>query len=125
MNRYGKQAMEHWSQVAPQRYSEIPDPIQFFSALGDQVQERILDLAQELTEPDQPGEDSAHKAGRINNARNRAQEIVLAEMVWIEPEPGADSDPDEDQPLPADQTYLATLRQLADQEQAELDSHAS
>lgn len=121
MNKYGKQAMDHWKSAAPQRYSQIENPTQFFFDLGQQVETQVLDLAEQLTAPDQPGEDSSEKAGRINAARNQAAEIVMADLVWIEAE--ADLEDDElDQPIPADTIYLASLRQMQEQENEELDN---
>ena len=71
MNKYGKQAMDHWKSAAPQRYSQIENPTQFFSDLGQQVETQVLDLAEQLTAPDQPGEDSSEKSGRAIALRQR------------------------------------------------------
>jgi len=44
---------------------------------------------------DQPGQGYLGKAGRLGQARRQAEEIVLAEMVLLEPEPGAEDEPED------------------------------
>ena len=39
-----------------------------------------------------PGEGYLDRVGRLGQARRQAEEIVLAEMILLEPEPGADED---------------------------------
>ena len=94
MNEYGQMAHDHWQQWLPQRYSQIEDPNSFFSTLGDQVATRIADLTLDLAGEDPPGETFMNKLGRLNNAAQRAREMVLPEMVLLEPET------DEDDPEP-------------------------
>ncbi len=92
MNRYGLMAQQHWARWLPARYATIEDPDSFFSDLGTQVAERIDTLALQLAGDDQPGEGYLGKAGRLGQARLQAEEIVLADMVLLEPEPGTDED---------------------------------
>ena len=89
MNRYGLMAQRHWAQWRPTRYGAIEDPDSFFSDLGNQIADRIDILALQLAGDDQPGEGYLGKAGRLGQARRQAEEIVLAEMVLLDPEPGA------------------------------------
>ena len=49
--------------------------------------ERIDKLALRLAGNDVPGEGYLGKAGRLGQARYQAEEIVLAEMVLLDPEP--------------------------------------
>ncbi|SDT36661.1 TnpV protein [Jiangella sp. DSM 45060] len=84
MNRYGRLAMEHWQQVAPQRVAELEDPTAFFSTLGQQVEGRVQELQDQLAGPDVPGEDYLAKVGRLNMTRLQAEEMALAELVWLE-----------------------------------------
>ena len=93
MNRYGVMAQKHWMRWLPSRYSQIKDPDSFFSDLGIQAAERIDSLSMELAGDDQRGEGYLGKAGRLGQARHQAEEIVLAELVLLDPEPGADKDP--------------------------------
>lgn len=88
MNSYGRLAMSHWQQTDPARYAQIPDPEEFFSTLGEQVEAEIQELEIGLAGPDTPNEGYLEKAGRLQMARLAAEERVLAEMVLIpEPEP--------------------------------------
>lgn len=95
MNRYGVMAQEHWARWLPARYATISHPGSFFADLGTQVEHRIGSLAAELAGDDPPGEDDLAKAGRLGEARHRAEQIVLAEEVLLDPEPGADGDEDD------------------------------
>lgn len=40
MNRYGRLARDHWKSTDPSRYSQIQDPHEFFSDLGETVESR-------------------------------------------------------------------------------------
>jgi hypothetical protein len=93
MNRYGLMAQKHWARWLPARYAQIEDPDSFFSDLGRLTAERIDSLALDLAGDDQPGEGYLGKAGRLGQARHQAEEIVLADLILLEPEPGADEEP--------------------------------
>ena len=95
VNHYGEMAQQHWARWLPGRYAAIEDPDSFFSDLGNRAEERIDGLAQDLAGDDPPGEGYLAKAGRLGEARHRAEQIVLTEMILLEPEPGA-SDEAED-----------------------------
>ncbi len=97
MNRYGEMARRHWARWLPGRYAAIEDPEAFFSDLGHEAGERLSALACELAGDDQPGEGYLGKAGRLGEARHRAEQIVLAEMILLEPEPGTEEGPGQDE----------------------------
>lgn len=86
MNRYGHQAQEHWRTHLPVQYAAIPDPETHFSTLGEEAAQQIEDLSEKLAGPDQPGESYLDKLGRLNMARQQAEEIVLGEQVLAAPE---------------------------------------
>lgn len=110
MNRYGVIAREHWARWLPRRSAAIEDPDSFFSDLGSQAEARIDSLAAGLAGDDQPGEGFLGKAGRLGEARHRAEQIVLAEDILLPPEPGADPDEEEaDRPEPGPPWGLAVL----------------
>jgi hypothetical protein len=94
MNEYGRMALDHWRRWLPERYSQIEDANSFFSTLGDEVATRIAGLTLELAGEDPPGETFMDKLGRLNNAAQRAREMVLPQMVLLDPET------DEDGPQP-------------------------
>ena len=102
MNRYGLMAQNHWARWLPARYAQIEDPGSFFTDLGAQAAERIDSLALKLAGDDQPGEGYLGKAGRLGQARHQAEEIILAEMILLEPEPGADEEPQDPNDLETD-----------------------
>jgi len=95
MNDYGRRAMVHWRRWLPARYAAIQDPEVFFSTLGRQAENQVLDLAEQLEGPDLPGETYLEKVGRLNMARMQAEELVLREVILLEPEK-AETDDDED-----------------------------
>ena len=92
MNQYGEMARRHWARWLPNRYAAIENPETFFTSLGEEAAERITTLAWELAGDDIPGEGYLAKAGRLGEARHRAEQIVLSEMILLEPEPGAGED---------------------------------
>ena len=93
MNYYGEMAREHWARWLPNRYATIPNPDSFFSDLGSQAEARIDALADQLAGNDQPGEGYLSKAGRLGQARRQAEEIVLTELILLEPEQSMDQGP--------------------------------
>ena len=88
MNQYGEMARRHWVRWLPDRYAAIGNPATFFTGLGEEAAERITALAWELAGDDIPGEGYLAKAGRLGEARHRAEQIVLDEMILLPPEPG-------------------------------------
>ncbi len=96
MNQYATMAERHWRRWLPSRVAALKDPASFYSDLGQDVAERIEDLTADLAGDDPPGETYMEKVGRLNMARLRAEEMVLAETVLLPPEPGLEED---DKPL--------------------------
>lgn len=96
MDQYGEMARSHWARWLPRRFAAIEDPQSFFTELGEEAAERISDLAYQLAGEDQPGEGYLGKAGRLGEARHRAEQIVLAEMILLDPEPGTEETKAED-----------------------------
>jgi hypothetical protein len=96
MNKYGRLAMSHWQRVDPARYAEIPEPKEtFFQDLGEQAEREIQELEDAIAGSDPPGEEYLAKVGRLNAARQAAQERVLAELILIPyPDPTDPNDPE-------------------------------
>lgn len=88
MNRYGRQAHEHWAKWRPNQLSQIPDPDSFFTELGEAAETQIEALQIALAGDDPGGEDYLTKVGRLRMARFDAEGQVLREMVLLPPEPG-------------------------------------
>ena len=93
MNYYGEMAQQSLGEVAPAastRRSRIRTATS--RDLGSRVEARIDELADQLAGDAPPGEGYLARAGRIGQARRQAEEIVLTEMVLLEPEPGTDQE---------------------------------
>ena len=90
MNQYGQMARRHWARWLPGRFTAMENPEAFFTRLGDEAEQRITALAWELAGDDPPGEGYLDKAGRLGEARHRAEQIMLEEMILLPPEPGND-----------------------------------
>jgi hypothetical protein len=88
---YGAMARTYWQQHLPQRYAAIEDPDGFFDKLGAEVTREIGELSGQMTAeaPNPPGEDFLERVGRLNAVRKQAEEIVLADRVFLPPETGA------------------------------------
>ena len=81
MNKYGRQAQEAWKEASPTRYSQIQDPEDFFTRLGEEAQEQVDGLLLKIAGPDPQGETYLEKVGRLNAARNQAEEIVRYDLL--------------------------------------------
>ena len=94
MNEYGAMARDHYRRWRPAAYAEITDPESYFTDLGDRVAQEISRLWAELRARagNPPGEDYIARVGRLNALRKQAEEIVLADLVLLPPEPGASAD---------------------------------
>lgn len=88
MNRYGRLAQDHWTKWRPNQLRQIPDPEEYFTTLGEEVEQQVEELAATLAGDDPGGEDYLEKLGRLRMARLNAESQVLAEMVLLPPEPG-------------------------------------
>jgi len=106
MNSYGRMAYDHASQHQPKSFASMTDPVDHFSRLGVEVENRITTLRDELLGTLRPAESLEDYRQRGYQARRQAEEVVLAEMVWTEPEPT--THPDDDQVL-AYRSQLATV----------------
>ncbi|GAB7192794.1 hypothetical protein NUM3379_35030 [Kineococcus sp. NUM-3379] len=82
MNKYGRIAHEHWTKFRPQELAKIESPTDFFSTLGQQIEDQVVELTPTLAGADPAGEDYLQKVGRLNAARQQAEEQVLTDLVW-------------------------------------------
>ena len=109
MNTYGKFAQEAWKTTAPAEYALIPDPVQWFEALGEEAAQRVGELMMELAGPDRKGETYLEKVGRLNASKMQAEEIVRAEMLT--PDPSVQQEPEEDE----EETGVAQMLRVVEQ----------
>jgi hypothetical protein len=94
MNRYGQMALRHMEQFRPAQYRQIDNPGSYFDQVGREAAAQIDQLAESLAGPTPTGEGYLERTGRLTGARRQAEEIVLAELVYLPPEANPD-DPTE------------------------------
>ncbi|WP_328384360.1 hypothetical protein OHQ88_33400 (plasmid) [Micromonospora zamorensis] len=83
MNRYGAQAMTHWSETMPLRLSDLQDPEAFFTQLGEEVSQAIEELTRRLAGQQPEQETYLQRLQRLNTARQEAESQVIREMVLV------------------------------------------
>lgn len=106
MNRYGQMAYNHTRRHRPTVFASLSDPAAHFSRLGEEIAARISCLRDELLGKPRPGENPEDYRQRSYQARRQAEELVLAETVWLPPEDK--TGPEDDQTL-AYRSQLATI----------------
>ena len=122
MNTYGKFAQEAWKTTAPAEYALIPDPDQWFEALGEEAAQRVGELMMELAGPDPAGEAYLEKVGRLNASKMQAEEIVRAEMLT--PDPSVQQEPEEDEEESGVTQMLRVVEQINREDRAYWDEVA-
>ena len=93
MNQYGAMAMKHWAEFLPLRFRDLTDPERFFTTLGQQVEEEIAQREMELRHRITPTEDFLRTARAYSTCHLEAEQQVLREMVYVEPEVEEDDPP--------------------------------
>jgi hypothetical protein len=88
MNQHSEHAMDIMKKHDPQSYAQIDDPESYFSALGEDIQQQIWDLSDQLI-PNRGEEPPLEYVGLVNMAKFRARGQVYQEMNYasIPPEP--------------------------------------
>lgn len=92
MNRYGRMALDHWRTQRPLALDSLADPDRYFTGLGEQVETQVGDLRDQILGSQRPAEDLESYRLRSYQARRQAEEVVLADLVWTEPEAASDSE---------------------------------
>ena len=54
MNRYGRIAQRYWTTYLPSRVAALPNPVGFFADLGEEIEDMVLSLEDDLAGPDIP-----------------------------------------------------------------------
>ncbi len=103
MNTHGQHAMETMRNHDPETFRQIPNPEEYFSTLGDQIQEQIWETTEVLLPQRTADQTPMEFIGLSNMARFRAREIVYQELIYssLPPEPETmeevpETDEDED-----------------------------
>ncbi|MFB8241683.1 hypothetical protein ACFC58_34620 [Kitasatospora purpeofusca] len=113
INRYGAEARAYWRRWLSRRYAALPDPIAFFTALGEQVESQVGDLWDRYVVADTAPADETHegRVSRLAQLKARAEHEVLDETVRLEPEPEAGLE-HKDDGLESDEEYEARMAHL-------------
>jgi len=87
MDPFGRRAMDYVREHCPRQYAAIPDPVSFFSRLGDEMRAQMTQAAEVLGQAPAPPEPTtpegwAQRLGEANMAGLMAEERVFSEMVW-------------------------------------------
>lgn len=116
MNHYGVIAQRHWERYAPSPVAGLPDPTRFFTELGLEVQAQVDALTATLAGLDCAEETYLEKVARLQSARRTAEEIVMAELVWIkDPELPLDQAREEwEQTRPSDENLITWAERIQD-----------
>lgn len=114
MNEYGRRALAFWQEELADELSTMPNPEDYFSTLGQEIEAKIDRLAISLAGNDSPGEEYLEKVGRLRAAQQQAEEQVMDELVYsqapLEAYENEESDPD---------SSMAMWRRWAEQDRAD------
>ncbi|MFF2572695.1 hypothetical protein [Streptomyces sp. NPDC058084] len=89
LSRHGQTAREYWETYRPQALEALGSPERqedHFRALDLRVTERIGELTTELLQQ----LPMSQRAAARRATRSQAQELVYAEEIWLEKEPGTE-----------------------------------
>ena len=95
MNRYARLAYDHTRQHQPKTFAAMADPLAHFTSLGEEIEDQITRLRDRLLGAPRADENLDDYRRRSYQARRQAEEVVLAEVVWTEPEPTTEPEDDE------------------------------
>jgi hypothetical protein len=93
LDRYGQMALDHMKNYLPTRYSHIPDPETHFRQVGEEVAHQVATLEMTLAGSSPSDADYMTRAGQLRAAHMAAEEIVLADLVFLPPEIPDPNDP--------------------------------
>lgn len=85
VNHYGQMAWDHWRQHRPEDLATIEDPTRFFSELGEQVAETVLDRTEQLLASQEKVTGFVARFAQERTARQTAEDETLRTMVFTEP----------------------------------------
>ena len=94
LNPYGARARAHWQTHLPEEYRQIPeqDRTDFFAHLGEEIEAKVSQRAEELADQEEPETAIGFKAryALLSTLRLTAEQQVFAEML---PAPQEKRDP--------------------------------
>ena len=95
LGQYGTRALRHMARWQPSTYAAIPEAEReaYFLRLDQEVADAISALERSLRPPKSLQETNFMEyVGQMNMARLMAEEQVLADLVYLPPEPGLESE---------------------------------
>jgi len=94
VNQYGAIAQQHRQRWRPASYTGTVGHRTYFTGLGEQAAGEITCPWAQMRAQDgnPPGEGNLTRVARVNALRKQAEEIVLAGLILLPPEPGASED---------------------------------
>ena len=94
MNQYGGHRPAALAAVAAGQLRRDCRPRTYITGLGEQAAGEITCLWAQMCAQDgnPPDEDYVARVARLNALRKQAEEIVLADLILLPPEPGASED---------------------------------
>lgn len=104
VNHYGQMAWDHWRQHRPEDLATIEDPTRFFSELGEQVAETVLERTEQLLASQEKATGFVARYAQEQTARQTAEDETLRTMAFTDPTSSATDDTISDQ---TDDTTLA------------------
>lgn len=88
MNSYGRRVYDHWKANAPHRLRELENPTEFFTELGERLQQQISDARQRLEATLDPNLTYLQRAGQMQAIRKQAEELILSDYLVTDPPEG-------------------------------------
>lgn len=120
MSDYATIAKKNWQRLNPSQYQKLENPDEFFQNLAEQAEDQVNQLQLSLAGHDSPNEDLYQKWGRLNAAKQQAEEIVIADLL-TPPREQWEDDPETEEDEQPDPTWLA-INQRADELMAQYDA---
>lgn len=116
MSDYAAIAKTNWKRLTPSQYEALENPEAFFQNLADQAEEQINQLQLSLQGQDSPSEDFLAKWGRLNAAKQQAEEIVISEVL-TPPRDQWETDLETEEDESPDPTWTAINQRIAQLDQ--------
>lgn len=92
MNRYGRVTWAHWREYLPGQYGMLPDPVAYFTRLGEKAERQAGELTDAMVLAGTPvgGETGEQRSRRLLAVRDEAERGVLRELIGPPAAPSPD-----------------------------------
>ncbi|MFF3710270.1 hypothetical protein [Streptomyces phaeochromogenes] len=83
MNRHGRSAVAYGRQRRPRQYGTLPDPLVFFTNLGERAERQVGEQWDAMLLAGTPagGEPDEQRSRRALSSKNEAEQAVLREVI--------------------------------------------